>query len=52
MEIEQISLDQRIDTVFPKYSYFRDSGDEKNRNSSSDSTSSVDGPIQNLFLIS
>jgi len=45
MEIEQISLDQRNDIVFPKYSYFRDSSDEKYSNSSSDSTSAADDPI-------
>ena len=37
MEIPQISLEQRNDIAFPKYSYFSNTSDESNKNSSSNS---------------
>ena len=37
MEIPQISLEQRNDIAFPKYSYFSNTSDESNRTSSSNS---------------
>jgi uncharacterized protein YecE (DUF72 family) len=37
MKIPQISLEQRNDIEFPKYSYFSNTSDESNRNSSSNS---------------
>jgi hypothetical protein len=50
MEIPQISLDQRNGILFPKYSsYFSHTGDERDKNSSSES---ADDTIQKSFLIS
>jgi len=49
MEIPQISLEQRNDIAFPKYSYFSNTSDESNRNSSSNSSETKQTSISDFL---